>query len=117
MGVLDVPRKLVHSYLRVVGLTMLIAYSLVQRAWLALRPSLSPIFNIHDTIDPDTVTVNSVLQQLVKVVLLVGVMYWRLLQAVWDTVTSPFKAQLTAVQNFFEGLSAEYQEVTHTKLT
>ena len=62
-----------YNYLRIVGLMMLILYSLAQRAWASVKPSLSPITTIHDNIDPDKVQVVSIVQQFVKVVFVVGV--------------------------------------------
>ena len=67
MGVLDLPRSLVHGYLRLVGLSVLVAYSLWLRLWDSVKPALAPVLNVHSAIDSDEVTVPSIVQQIVKV--------------------------------------------------
>ena len=45
-------------------------------------------------------------------VLMVGVLYWKTAQAIWDTVSRPFRKQVDDVARFLEDIHKEYKEVT-----
>ena len=66
-GLMEWPRSLVHGYFRLVGLVFLIVYGLWMRLWDSIKPSLSPVLNIYNTIDSEEVNVPTIVQQFVKV--------------------------------------------------
>ena len=48
----------------------------------------------------------------VQVTLMVGVLYWKAVMAVWDIVSRPFRRQVDDVVKFLQNVNNEYKEVT-----
>ena len=43
---------------------------------------------------------------------MVGVLYWKMAMAIWDTVSRPFRKQVDDAARFLEDIRKEYKEVT-----
>ncbi|KAL8564967.1 hypothetical protein ACOMHN_019869 [Nucella lapillus] len=95
MGVVEIPRKLVHNYFRFVGLGVLLVYAVLERGWNSyVRPALGPVESVYETIDRDKLTVVTIANALTRALLMVGMLYWRMVTSLWQSLTSPFRKQI-----------------------
>jgi hypothetical protein len=65
--IIDAPRRLLYAYLRIMGLGLLIIYSLWLRLWDNMQPAVRPVRDIYDNVNHKGVSLATILEQAVRV--------------------------------------------------
>lgn len=112
LSVLELPRRLLYGYLRLLGLGLLIVYSLWQRFWDSVQPTIRPLREVYENVNHKSVTLACVVEQCVKVVVMISLLYYKLLVTVWETVLRPFQPQLEQLRKFLADVERDYRQVT-----
>lgn len=114
MDILAVPRHLATFVLRLIGLVFLSVYGIGLGFWeRSVRPLVSPALSLADSVPAEEVTVPGILERVIKVALMCVLLWWRVVTAVWETLSRPFQGIIQAVKKFFWQL--EYEVNMKTK--